>query len=194
MNQVVSSFSMTRSDLVSSRSIRIFLGCSSLTVLMSLGAVARIPLFFTPVPLTLQTFFLVYGALALRRRSLFSIMGYLALGTAGLPVFANFAFGPVALLGPTAGYLFGFLLCALILGYFISDRHGSDTKKDSAVLLLGMLSYFIPGMLWLKVLTGMSFKTAFLTGFLPFIPGDVVKVSLAYLLYRKTRSRLQRLF
>lgn len=185
---------MTRTELVPSRSVRIFLGCASLTVLMSLGAVARIPLFFTPIPLTLQTFFLVYGAMALRRRSVFGLMGYLTLGTAGLPVFANFASGPVALFGVTAGYLFGFLLCGLILGTFISDHPGSNAKKDSSILLLGMLCYFIPGVLWLKVLTGMSFKTALLTGFLPFVPGDIVKVSLAYLLYKKTRTRLQKLF
>jgi biotin transport system substrate-specific component len=194
MNQAVSSFSISRTELVSSRPVRIFLACASLTVLMSLGAMARIPLFFTPVPLTLQTFFLVYGALALRRRSIFSIMGYLTLGAAGLPIFANFAAGPLALFGPTAGYLFGFLLCGLILGAFISDHPGSNAKRDSAILLLGMLSYFIPGVLWLKVLTGMSFKTALLTGFLPFVAGDLVKVSLAYLLYKKTGTRLQRLF
>ncbi|MBN1900317.1 biotin transporter BioY [Candidatus Sumerlaeota bacterium] len=194
MNQAVRSFSMFHTDVVSSRSLRIFLGCASLTVLMSLGAVARMPLFFTPVPLTLQTFFLVYGALALRRRSLFSIMGYLILGAAGLPVFTNFAYGPAALMGPTAGYLFGFLLCALILSFLVSDRPEINVKRDAAVLLLGMLSCLIPGMLWLKILTGMNFKTAFLTGFLPFVAGDIAKISLAYILYRKTRLRLQKLF
>jgi len=188
-----STFSMTRTEIIASRAHRIVLACSVFTLFMALGAVARIPLPFTPVPFTMQTFFLIYGALALRKRSLFSLAAYLGIGALGLPVFSGFAAGLAALTGPTAGYLFGFLLCGLVIGSFIPGNSSPSLKRDSAILALGMLSYFIPGVLWLKALTGMSFSSAIVSGFLPFVPGDLVKIALAYTLYRKTRIRLHEL-
>ncbi len=193
MAGLTSTFSFTRTGIVASRFHRVILACSAFTLLMALGAVARISLPFTPVPFTMQTFFLVYGVLALRKRSLFSISAYLGLGALGLPVFSGFAAGIACLAGPTAGYLFGFLLCGLVIGSFIPGHSHPSIKRDAAFLALGMLAYFIPGVLWLKTLTGMKLSSAIVSGFLPFVPGDLVKVALAYTLYRQTRSRLHAL-
>jgi len=188
-----SSFSLTRTEIVPSRALRILLACGTLTLLMALGAVARIPLPFTPVPFTMQTFFLVYGALALRRRSLFSLAAYLGLGALGLPVFSGFSSGIAGLTGPTAGYLFGFLLCGLVIGSLISISPSVSLKRDAAILAAGMLAYFIPGVLWLMAITGMKLHVALMSGFFPFVPGDLVKIALAYTLYRTTRIRLHEL-
>ena len=182
-----------RREVVRSRSLRIFAGCSVLTVLMALGALARIPLPFTPVPFTMQVFFLFFGAMALGRRSAGSQAAYVGAGALGLPIFAGFAGGVSVLTGVTAGYLAGFVLCAFVIGSFISKNKPS-VKKDAAVIALGMMAYYIPGVLWLSAVTGIGLKSAFAAGFLPFIAGDVMKAAAAYAIYRKTLPRLKQLF
>jgi biotin transport system substrate-specific component len=194
MNAVAASFSLTRSDLVQSRSVRIFLGCSALTICMALGAMARIPLPFTPVPITLQVFFVLFGAMAMRRYALVSQASYLAIGAMGLPVFANFAGGVEALRGVTAGYLFGFVLTTFIIGRFLPEDVTPFNIKAFLVLLSGMFSYYIPAVLWLKCVTGMSYQGAIIAGFVPFIFVDTAKLMLACALYHSIRKRLKELF
>ena len=193
MAAVSSSFSLIRTDVIQSRTLRVILATGTLTLFMVLGAMARFPLPFTPVPFTMQTFFLFYGAMALRRRSALSQGAYLGLGALGLPVFAGFAWGFSALAGPTGGYLFGFILSAFLVGSLISPQNAPSLKRDVPVLLLGMGAYFIPGVMWLKILTGLPIKTVLLAGFLPFVIGDAIKISLAYILYRAGRRRLHKL-
>lgn len=189
------SLSLLHTDVVTDRKTRIFAAGSALTILMALGAVARIPLPFTPVPFTLQTFFLMFGAMALGRRSAWSQGGYMALGAVGLPIFAGFTAGMAGLLqGVTTGYLLGFVLCALVVGSYFRKAEKTSVTKDGAVLALGMFCYFIPGMLWLKMITGMSLTTAFSAAVVPFVLMDVVKVTTAYGLYRMLRNRINRLF
>ncbi len=194
MNANASIYSITHREIIVSREHRVILGLGTLTLLMALGAMARIPLPFTPVPFTMQVFFLFYGAMALGRRSAISQGAYLGIGALGLPVFAGFAGGISALTGITAGYLFGFILCAFIVGATIGRNEKVSLLRDAAAITLGMLSYYIPGVLWLKFITGMSFSAAFFAGFLPFILVDIAKVTLAYLLYRASRRRLNQLF
>jgi len=194
MSAVSSSFSITRTEIVSSRSLRALLAGAGLTLVMALGAMARLYVPFTPVPFTLQTFFLFYGAMALGRRSMLSQGAYLGLGALGAPVFAGFACGFSALCGPTAGFLFGFLVCSFLVGTFVSGNSKRSVIRELPILLIGMFSYFIPGVMWLMVLSGGSLKTALVTGFLPFFPGDLIKMCLAYILYRKTQVRLNHLF
>jgi biotin transport system substrate-specific component len=194
MAAVTTTFSPTRTDIISSRKSRFLLATGTLTVLMALGAVARIHLPFTPVPFTLQTFFLFFGAMALGKRSTSSIGAYIGIGALGLPVFAGFAGGLSILTGITAGYLLGFVFCAYIVGSLISKSEKSSPARDAAILALAMLSYYIPGVLWLKIATGISFKAAILAGFVPFIIMDAAKAALALSLYKIGKKRISELF
>ncbi len=155
--------------------------------LITLGAKTQVP--FWPVPMTLQTLALmvVFAASGLRL-SLQIIFAYLALGLAGLPVFAGPAAGPAYLMGPTAGFLLGFIGAAAIVGT-AADR--GLTRRPLALfgaMLTADALIFSLGFLWLGFLfTTSSGSTlganyAFTKGIQPFILADLVKLVLATLI------------
>jgi biotin transport system substrate-specific component len=142
------------------------------------AAQVRIVLPFTPVPLTGQTFaVLLFGALYGARRGAATAMSYVMLGLMGLPVFSAAPPGPAALASPTAGYLVGFIAAAWVTGS-LSER-GWDRKPLTAAfaMLLGSIVLFACGLLWLGRFTGWDLVIQ--TGLLPFIPGDLLKITLA---------------
>jgi biotin transport system substrate-specific component len=148
------------------------------SLLIAAAAQVRIPLPFTPVPLTGQTFaVLLLGALYGAKRGAATAMSYLMLGIIGLPVFSAAPPGPAALVSPTAGYLAGFVAAAWVTGS-LSER-GWDRKPITAALamLIGSAVLFACGLLWLGRFTGWDLVIQ--TGLLPFIPGDLLKVALA---------------
>jgi biotin transport system substrate-specific component len=140
----------------------------------------KIPLPFTPVPLTGQTFaVLLVGAALGAKRGLGSIGLYLLLGACGLPFFAGGASGLSYLSGPTLGYLVGFVAAAALTG-FLADR-GLDRKVSTALLafLAGQAVIYLFGLAWLTVLLG--FQQAVLVGLVPFLLGDALKIGAAAL-------------
>lgn len=131
-----------------------------------------------PVPITGQTFaVLMLAALLGPRRGSLCVLAYIAEGAAGLPVFAQAKFGIPALLGPTGGYIIGFVPAAFLVGFLA--RRGWDRRIGTTVLamVLGNLVIYAFGLLWLSVLIGPGRSVA--TGVLPFIPGDIIKIALA---------------
>ena len=136
---------------------------------------------FGPVPITGQTFaVLIIGALLGARRGSMAVLAYLAQGAAGLPVFAGVS-GPAAFLGPTGGYLIGFVPAAYVTG-LLAER-GWDRRFATTVLAmaLGNIIIYAFGLGQLSLLTGLS-KTVLTAGLLPFIPGDILKIALAAML------------
>lgn len=141
-------------------------------------AQVRIPLPFTPVPITGQTFaVLLVGASLGSRRGAASLALYLLLGTLGLPFFAGGASGLPALLGPTGGYLVGFVMAAYLVGLLAA--RGLDRHVPGALLafLAGELVIYLFGVAWLSVYLGI--RQAIVAGFLPFIVGDAIKLAAA---------------
>jgi biotin transport system substrate-specific component len=161
-------------------------------VLMSLGAFVRLPLPFTPVPLTLQTFFVLLSA-SLLGSTLGGLAqaGYIFLGVSGLPVFAEAGSGLSYLIGPTAGYLLGFVLATLWLGRFIKYAQNS-LLSAFAILCAADLIILSCGSIWLKFIFNYSFPQIILLGFIPFIPGDLLKAFLAGIIYLKLKFRIQK--
>lgn len=159
--------------------------------LTGLGAFVRIPLPFTPVPLTLQTLFvLLSGALLGRKLGFISQASYLLLGMVGIPLFSGCSAGALYLYGVTAGYIIGFLPAVLISASLLK-------KEDHWAVIFAKLSLadvviLAAGTLWLKLSLGLSLGTAILLGFVPFIAGDLLKVAVATTLYKKLFSRIQR--
>jgi biotin transport system substrate-specific component len=144
--------------------------------LITLGAKIQVP--FWPVPLTLQTLAVsVIAAAYGLRLGLLTVALYLGAGAMGLPVFAGALAGPAALIGPTAGFLAGFLVMAAIIGA-AADR-GLDRSFASLIGIMAIANVivFIPGLLWLGTWTGYGAKLLE-TGFSPFIVGTAVKTLL----------------
>jgi len=157
------------------REVALILGGS---LLIALSAQLQINLPFSPVPITGQTFaVLLLGALYGSRRGPATVVTYLALGAIGLPVFAGGAFGVARLVGPTAGYLVGFIVAAFVVG-LLSER-GWDRKpwSTAASMIIGNGIIYLAGVLWLSRFVG--WQAVLSTGFLPFLAGDALKIALA---------------
>jgi biotin transport system substrate-specific component len=144
-----------------------------------------IPLPWTPVPITAQTFAVLMAGVVLGRWwGGVSQAMYLLVGLAGVPWFAGFTGGYSILLGATGGYLIGFILAALFLGYFIDQYVNSRNFRPMLVLMLlaNFIIIYIPGLLglglWLYLVKGSypSILTLLSLGLLPFLLGDLVKI------------------
>lgn len=147
-------------------------------LLIILGARVQIPL--EPVPLTGQTFaVLLTGALLGARRGALTTAVYLLLGISGLPVFAGGAAGIGRLLGPSGGYLIGFIAAAWLTGC-LAER-GWDRRLSTAALslLIGNAAIYLCGLPWLSLYVGR--QQVIPLGLAPFILGDLIKIGLATL-------------
>ena len=149
------------------------------SLFVALSAQVVIPLPFTPVPITLQTFaVLLTGALLGSRLGALALVAYLVEGAAGLPFFRGGNGGALYLLfGPTAGYLLAYPLAAFLTGW-LAER-GWDRKfiTAAAAMALGSLAILFGG--WLGLLRFYAPAQAFALGVAPFIIGDILKIALA---------------
>ncbi len=162
-------------------------------LLTALAGLVRIPLPFTPVPLTLQTFFvLLAGAFLGSSLGAVTQLSYIFLGLVGLPVFSAAGSGLFYLLGPTGGYLAGFILAAFFAGRFI--RYGRNLVSLFFIFSLADLLLLSVGTLWLEFVTACSLTQAFVSGFLPFLFGDMLKAIAAAGVYLKLKNRIAEIF
>jgi biotin transport system substrate-specific component len=147
---------------------------------VGLAAQLEVRLPFTPVPLTGQPFaVLLVGALLGARRGALALVAYLAEGASGMPVFAGGAAGVAPLLGPTGGFLLGFVPAAFVTGALAErgwDRHVATTW---AAMALGSTMIFLCGLPWLARFVG--WERVLELGLYPFVVGDVIKQGLAAL-------------
>lgn len=149
-------------------------GFSLVTALL---AQVRIPLPFTPVPLTGQTFAVLLAGAALgSRRGFLSQALYLAAGAVGLPVFAGGGATVVYLLGPTGGYLWSFPLAAALLGWLMERGAGRRIWTSALSLVVSDAVILTAGALWLHGIFGVASRQAWLQGLYPFVVGDILKV------------------
>jgi biotin transport system substrate-specific component len=149
-------------------------------LLVTLLAQVRIPLPFTPVPLTGQTFaVLLVGAALGSRRGVASLGLYLALGALGLPFFAGGASGLAYMTGPTLGYLVGFIVAAYIVGLLAERGLERDLRTSLLPFLTGTIIIYVFGAGWLALSLGI--QKAVMLGVIPFLIGDAVKIILASL-------------
>ncbi len=147
--------------------------------LVAASAHLRIPLPFTPVPITGQTFAVLFtGAVLGGRRAFLTLLLYLAEGIAGLPVFAGGLSGAIHIAGPTGGYLLSYPLAAGCAG--LLAEHGWDRTPMRAACAMTLASgiIFALGVAWLAPFVG-GIGSAIVRGLFPFLPGEVIKIALA---------------
>ena len=159
------------------RDVGLVVGVALLTAVM---AQIRLPLPFSPVPVTGSTFAVLLGAAALGplRGSLAQAL-YWTVGLAGVPVFTGFEGGWQAATGVTGGYLFGFIVASVVVGHLA--RRGVDRKPlgMAAAFVAGSLVIYAFGVPWLAYVTGMSLAQALWQGAAVFVAGDALKAVLA---------------
>ena len=150
------------------------------SVLIALSAQVAIRLPFTPIPVTGQTFAILMVGMALgSKRGALAVVAYLLEGAAGLPVFAGGTGGLLALMGPTSGFLLGFIPAAYITGYLAEHGWDRNVLTTGLAMLIGNAMIYIPGLIVLGTILGTTPSTTIKFGFLPFYMGDLVKLALA---------------
>ena len=162
-------------------------------LLTALGAQVRIRLPFTPVPITLQTFFVLLGGLTLGGGlGAGAQVLYLVLGALGVPVFAGGALGFASLVGPTGGYLVGFVLGAWLVGQLARGVDPRDPRAELRVLgilAVGTVIIYVSGAYWLARVMGLGLRPALAAGVLPFVPGDTLKAVLVVWVWSRLGGR-----
>jgi biotin transport system substrate-specific component len=178
------------------RVVSAIVGVVAFVVMITLGAHVRIPLPWTPVPITLQTFFVhLAGATLGPVLGPASLVLYLLVGAAGLPVFAGGGSGLAYLLkGATAGYLIGFMVATAVVGWLVRQRRHPGMLWILFSMAAGSLIIYTCGVSWLAWTFNLSPATAIAKGMLPFLAGDVLKTCAAAGLYRSYRRRVQVVF
>ena len=142
--------------------------------LLAISSKVQIPL--TPVPVTLQTLVLLVMSMFLGWRGAVGATSlYLFQGAIGLPVFAHGG-GFIILFGPTGGYLFGFLIASLIVGYLAEKGWDKSVVLTFTSMTIGTLIIYLCGVIWLSYLKDLN--TALVFGLLPFITPDILKICL----------------
>ncbi len=162
------------------RALRYVLLALAGSVLITICTQISLPLF--PVPMTLQTFavFLIGLTYGWRLGGI-TVSLYLFEGAIGLPVFSGGKGGMIVFMGPTAGYLVGFLLAAIACGWFAERGFDRSYFRLFLSLLAGNILIYAPGLLWLGTLIGWD-KPVLEYGLYPFIGGDILKISMVVLL------------
>ncbi len=178
-------------NTVSKLNLRMTIYCALFTALIIIGGYISIPIPVGPVPIVLADFFVMITGLFLGYKyGLISTTLYLALGALGLPVFAGGGAGLAVLVGPTGGFLFGYLLVTASIG-FITTKRKPGIVTNLIALVIGNVLLYLVGVPWLKVQMNLSWAAALAAGLTPFIIGIVIKIVAASALGRVLLPRFR---
>jgi biotin transport system substrate-specific component len=152
------------------------------SIFIALSAQIAIPVPFSPIPITGQTFAIILtGAFLGSRLGGLAVIAYLLEGAAGLPVFAQAHFGIVHLFGPTGGYLLGFVPAAFIVGYLAEHGWGKSFISSLIMMSLGTTVIFVVGLAWLSI--ALNTENILTLGFYPYLTGALIKILFAALIF-----------
>ena len=169
----------------STPNIRMMVYCSLFTALIIIGTYMAIPIPISPVPIVLADFFVMLAGLFIGwKYGLISVLLYWGLGLLGLPVFSGASSGFAAFVGPTGGFLIGYLLLVVMIGVIV-DKGKPTWMTHLVALLLGNILLYTSGIVWLKISLDMNWVAAITAGLVPFIPGTIIKI-VAVLVIGKT--------
>lgn len=150
----------------------------------------------SPVPISLATLAIYLTVMILGwKDGTISVLLYVLIGLAGAPVFTGFNGGAGKILGPTGGYIIGYVLLAFIEGVFVDWARKLRPYEEAGAtaffgMLLGTVVLYVFGSLWLAKQSNMSLAAAFTVGVFPFIIGDVIKMVVALFVGTRIRKAL----
>ena len=155
------------------------------SALTAVGAWIAFTMPWSPVPVVLANLFVLLSGVVLGKwLGALSQIVYILMGVIGIPVFAKFTAGPEVLVGPTGGYLVGYVIAAFAVGLMMELLAGKvpQVAQVAVSLSVGALLIYVPGVLWLADNLDISLQAALVAGFYPFLPGDALKVVAATVL------------
>jgi biotin transport system substrate-specific component len=160
--------------------------------LTAAGTFIAIPIPLSPVPIVLQNLFALLSGLILGPFLGAAAVGlYLIAGAIGIPVFAGASGGYRHIIGPTGGFLIGYLLCAFVAG-LIAGKPDIEKKRHIIFIAIaafaGLLAVYVPGVIRLKFALNASWTRAIAAGFIPFIIGDTIKGIIAVIVAPRLRK------
>lgn len=178
-------------DTVSKRGgrTRAMVLCALFAALTAVGSQLAVPIQPIPINMAMLFVFLAGGLLGAKKAAV-SMLVYVAIGAIGVPVFAGFRGGPQVLVGPTGGYILGYLVAASITGFAV-DRWGERLWVIASAMVVGLLFCYAFGTLWFVILTGKGLVPALMGCVVPFLPGDAAKIIVASLLTKALRRYLR---
>ena len=180
---------MLEKSNASPMNLRMTVYSAMFTALIIIGGYISIPI--GPVPIVLSDFFVMLAGLFLGWRwGLASVLLWLFLGAIGLPVFAGGRAGLAVFMGPTGGFLLGYVLLVLSVGFLAGTGKPSALRNTLAIIIGNALLYPV-GILWLKMLLNLNWAAAISAGLLPFIPGTVIKLIAAVALGQTVLPRFR---
>ena len=188
MNQNIKSIFTKSKTIERSDILRVGLPVAGFAFLTAIAALIRIPLPFTPVPITMQTFIvLLSGVILGGRKGSMSQFIYVSAGVAGLPIFAGMTSGITLLAGSTGGFLAGFIVAPKVIGLVLGESE--ERGRLIIALIAGTATIFLLGNAWLLILMNGAVAETLSLGFIPFLPGAVLKVGLVIAVVEAMRFR-----
>lgn len=153
-----------------------------LTALLCISSFIIIPLPFTTISITAQTLVINLIGLLMSPKKSGTIVGmWILLGAIGLPVFSGGVGGIGKLLGPTGGYIIGYLLAVILISLFKGKRNNT-IQYVVVTILVGVIVIYGLGMSWMKISANIDWRAAFVSSVLPFIPLDIAKCIVAVMI------------
>lgn len=189
---------LTKKEILVSSALQRAIGVVTFIILTAAGAFVYLPLPFTPVPITMQTFFVLLCAAFLKPNdSLIAQGAYLGLGLSGFPIFSAASGGLIKLSGPTGGYIVGFIFSVFIVSRMLNiyrDKNQLSYFRILTFFVLGIVTIYLFGGLWLAFIMRFSLVEVLSLGVAPFIAGDILKITLAAFIYSKASKRIKYIF
>lgn len=175
-------------DIVLNKNLESVIKILLFSFLTFLGSLVRIYLPWTPIPVTLQTFFLFISVYYLNPKEIgISQSIYILAGIIGLPVFAAGISGMLALVGPTAGYLLGFIISGITMSV-LKEKIKITPFTISFIFISGTIIVYLFGILHLFIIYKIDILTAIKIGVIPFIAGDILKIIVASMFCLKNKN------
>ena len=165
---------------------------SLMTAILCILSPVSIPIFISPVPVSLGVLAIYLTAYVLEPvESLVSVVLFLLIGIFGLPVFSGYSGGVAKILGPTGGYLVGFLFTVYISSFFIHLKKG--IIFNILGMILGLALCYLLGTIWFSYQQGKGFLASLLLCVVPFLLGDAIKIAVASIIGSEISKRLDKI-
>jgi len=167
------------SQQISTSNLRKTVHCALFTALIIIGAYISIPIPVGPVPIALADFFVMLTGLFMGAKyGMLIVILYLALGILGMPVFSSGGAGLAFILGPTGGFLMGYLPLVTVIG-FSTPKQSYSLIRTLIGIVIGNIFLYALGIIWLRMSLDLSWGLSIASGLTPFLPGTIIKIIVA---------------